>query len=216
MSMGAKEILIKSVAQALAIYVMGIFKLHASFHDDYMQVIRNFWWGEQEGQTKVHWSSWDTLIKPKKQGGMGFRDSVLFNQALLARQAWRLIQNPNSLAARLMKAIYYPRGNLVDTVFRAQASPVWRGIEHGLELLKDGIIWRIGDGKNIKTWRDNWLPRNHTLKALPGRTPDRHRQVSQLVNSSENSWKEQTIRRCFKRRRYQIIMEDYLERPCSK
>jgi hypothetical protein len=140
MSMAAKEELIKSVAQALTIYMMGIFKLPASFHDDYMQIIRQFWWGEDEDKRKVHWASWETLTKPKQQGGMGFRDSVLFNQALLACQAWRLIINPQSLSARLMKAIYYPRGNLIDTVFRAEASPVWHGIEHGLELLKKGII----------------------------------------------------------------------------
>jgi hypothetical protein len=51
------------------------------------------------------------------QGGMGFRDLKLFNQALLARQAWRLIAFPDSLCARLMKAKYYPAGELTDTAF---------------------------------------------------------------------------------------------------
>jgi hypothetical protein len=207
MSMAGKEVLIKSVAQALPIYIMGIFKLPAGFHDDYMQLIRNFWWGEEDGERKVHWSSWDNLIKPKNQGGMGFRDTTLFNQALLARQAWRLIQNPNSLAARIMKAIYYPRGNLIDTVFRAQASPVWHGIEHGLELLKEGVVWRIGDGKSIRTWRDNWIPRNHALKAQPTRIPDRHRRVYQLVNSADSSWKVQIIRRNFQPHDADLILQ---------
>lgn len=66
-------------------YVMGIFELPASFHEDYMKWIRNFWWGEDENHRKVHWSSWDNLIQPKQHGGMGFRDTRLFNQALLAR-----------------------------------------------------------------------------------------------------------------------------------
>ena len=101
---------------------------------------------------------------------MGFRDTKLFNQALLVRQAWRLIQNPDSLAARLMKEIYYPRGNLVDTVLRREASPVWQGIEHDLEILKQGIIWRIGDGENIRIWRDNWLPKNYVLKPIQGKS----------------------------------------------
>jgi hypothetical protein len=29
---------------------MGIFKLPASFHDDYMKMIRKFWWGEELGE----------------------------------------------------------------------------------------------------------------------------------------------------------------------
>jgi hypothetical protein len=197
MSMGAKEELIKSVAQALTIYVMGVFKLPAAFHEDYMQIIRQFWWGEDEDKRKVHWASWDTLTKPKQQGGMGFRDSVLFSQALLARQAWRLLQNPQSLAARLMKAIYYPRGNLIDTVFRSDASPVWHGIEHGLDLLKQGIVWRVGDGKNIRIWRDNWLPRKFALKPQPGKSKDMHKRVNQLVNEGTGMWNTQLIHKMF-------------------
>jgi hypothetical protein len=191
--MGAKEAFIKSVAQALVTYVMGIFKLHTSFHEDYMQIIKNFWWGEDEDKRKVHWASWETLTKPKPQGGMGFRDSALFNQALLARQAWRLVQNPRSLAARLMKAIYYPRGNIIDTVFRSEASPVWHDIEHGLELLKEGIVWRIGDGNNIRIWRDNRLPRDMALYAHPRKPINRYRRVSQLADASTGTWNAQLI-----------------------
>jgi hypothetical protein len=40
MSMGAKDELIKSVAQAIPIHSMSIFKLPAGFHDDYMKLFR--------------------------------------------------------------------------------------------------------------------------------------------------------------------------------
>jgi hypothetical protein len=87
MVMAATKILIKSVAQSLTNHVMGVFKMNDSFHDDYMRMIRKFWWGEDEDERKVHWASWDLLTQPKCKGGMGFRDSKLFNQAMLARQA---------------------------------------------------------------------------------------------------------------------------------
>jgi hypothetical protein len=54
MSMAAKEALIKSVAQALSIFAMGVFKMPVGFHEDYMQMIRKFWWGEEEKKRKVH------------------------------------------------------------------------------------------------------------------------------------------------------------------
>jgi hypothetical protein len=60
----------------------------------------------------------------------------LFNQVLLARQSWRLIQKQNSLCARIMKAKYYPSGNILDNVFPNDASSSWKGVEHGLDLLK--------------------------------------------------------------------------------
>jgi hypothetical protein len=54
MSMGAKDELIKSVAQAIPNHVMSIFKLPTGFHDDYMQLVHNFWWGEDEKKRKEH------------------------------------------------------------------------------------------------------------------------------------------------------------------
>jgi hypothetical protein len=41
--------------------------------------------------------------KAKKQGDLSFRDFRVFNQALLACQAWRLIVQPDSLCARVLK-----------------------------------------------------------------------------------------------------------------
>jgi hypothetical protein len=58
-------------------------------------------------------------------GRYRLRDLKLFNEALLARQAWSLIQFLKSLCARLLKAKYYPMGELVDTAFPMEVSPTW-------------------------------------------------------------------------------------------
>lgn len=86
------------------------------------------------------------MMRPKSQGGLGFRDFRLFNQALLARQAWRLLVYLESLSARLLKAKYYPSGRLEDTVFAGNPSSTWKAVCHGLDLLKKGLIWRIANG----------------------------------------------------------------------
>ena len=121
-SQGGKEVLIKAVAQALPTFLMGVFKIPDGLCEDLTKMIRNLWWGAAQGQRRTHWVSWDIMLRPKSHGGMGFRDMNLFNQALLAKQAWRLIENPQSLCAQVLKAKYYPNWFLVDTVFTGNAS----------------------------------------------------------------------------------------------
>jgi hypothetical protein len=99
MSSGAKEILIKSILQAISMYAMGVFKFPLGLIDDLDQIIRNFWWGDVENRKKMHWLAWDKLVRPKSHGGVGFCDLRVFNQALLACQAWRLLKFPDSLCA---------------------------------------------------------------------------------------------------------------------
>jgi hypothetical protein len=196
LSQGGKEVLLKAVAQAIPVYVMGIFKLPFGLLDELTKLMRDFWWGEENGKRKTHWISWDSMMRPKDQGGIGFKDMRLFNQALLAKQAWRLLQQPDTLCAQVLKAKYYPQGLLTDTVFSGNASPTWRGIEYGLELVKKGMIWRIGNGASVRAWRAPWIPRESFLKPITRQGRCRLRWVSDFLNP-DGSWNEQLLNRWF-------------------
>ena len=139
------------------------------------------------------------MTRTKSQGGMGFRDMRIFNQALLAKQAWRLVQRPDSMCARVLKSKYYPNGNLMDKVFTSDASPVWRGIEFGLELLKKGVVWRVGNGNSIQILRDNWIPRQSGLMVKSLKTWSRIRWVNQLILPQTREWNVPLINQLFYR-----------------
>jgi hypothetical protein len=66
--------------------------------------------------------------RSKSVGGMGFRDLVLFNKAMLAKQGWRFLQNPTSLTAQIFKAKYYPRGDFLGATLGNRHSYAWRSI----------------------------------------------------------------------------------------
>jgi hypothetical protein len=88
--------------------------------------------------------AWEDMTKPKHLGGLGFKDIELFNLALLAKQAWRLVQELKSLSARILKAVYYPNGEFLEVDLRMASSKIWRSILDGREVLKQGLIKRMG------------------------------------------------------------------------
>lgn len=62
----------------------------------------------------MHWVSYEKLCKPKNKGGFGFKDLGDFNQAMLAKQAWRLVSDPQSLVSRIYKAQCYKRNDFLE------------------------------------------------------------------------------------------------------
>ena len=56
---------------------------------------------------------------------MGFRDLVLFNQALLVKQGWRLLQQPTSLLSRVLKAKYFPNCSFMEADIPGHSSFSW-------------------------------------------------------------------------------------------
>ena len=71
---------------------------------------------------------------------MGFRDPDAFNQALLAKQAWRILQVPSSLCARVLKALYFKDDTILSATCPASGSFTFRSILHVRDLLLEGLV----------------------------------------------------------------------------
>ena len=121
-SSGGKEIFIKAAAQAIPAYAMSVFKLPRGLWDDIQWAIVKFWWGTKEDKQGIHWLKWEKLSHAKNRGGMGFRDFTSFNQALVAKQAWRFLQYPNSLVSRVLQARYYKNSSFLGASVGSNAS----------------------------------------------------------------------------------------------
>jgi hypothetical protein len=132
-------------------------------------------------------------------GGLGFRDTELFNLALLARQAWRILQAPTSLSARIVKAVYFPNVDFLDAKLGTHPSQIWRAIIEGKESLSLGLIRRIGDGRTTKIWTQNWLPRDEMMRPIACRVTDPPQLVSELIDATSASWDKEKVQQCFVR-----------------
>lgn len=138
LSTGGKEILLKSMAQAIPVFAMPIFSLPKGICKEITDLIAQLCWGDDEENKRMHWYTWWKLCYPKSEGGMGFRDVYSFNLAMFSKQCWRLIMNPDSLCARVVKAKYYPNESLLQATLKNGALFTWQSIMKGLETFKLG------------------------------------------------------------------------------
>jgi hypothetical protein len=145
----------------------------------------------------MHWLSWETLAKSKSVGGLGFRDLYGFNVAMLARQAWRLLDNPNSLCGRVLKAKYFPNTSMLEAQPMTGISYTWRSILKGINLLKEGLVWRIGNGEQVKMWSDPWIPRQGSRIPITPRHQNLLTRVQELIDPITGDWDEVLVRNTF-------------------
>uniref|UniRef100_A0A803PZ76 Reverse transcriptase domain-containing protein n=1 Tax=Cannabis sativa TaxID=3483 RepID=A0A803PZ76_CANSA len=143
-SRAGKEVLLKAAIQAIPAYAMACFRLPVKICKGIEAAMARFWWGSSGETRKIHWRSWKFLCQSKFRGGLGFRSLVHFNQAMLAKQACHIMQNPTSLLGRILKARYFPHSSILEAVLGHSPSFSWRSILWGRDLMASGLIWKVG------------------------------------------------------------------------
>lgn len=101
-----EKVLLQAVLAALPTYTMSCFKLPLSICKQIQSLLTRFWWDAKPEIRKLCWVSWSRLTRPKSAEGLGFRETKQFNNALLAKLAWRILKEPQSFLASLPKSLW--------------------------------------------------------------------------------------------------------------
>ena len=160
-------------------------------------LITKFWWGQRGDKRKIHWRKWEVLCKPKLEGGLGFKDLSKFNEAMLAKQIWRLTSDTDSLFYKVFKAKYFPNGNVFEAR-SATRSFAWKSILRSKNLIERNARWQIGNGNCIRIFKDAWLPNSNEGRILFHRgvlAPDAT--VDTLIDPHSGWWNVNLIDQCF-------------------
>ena len=84
----------------------------------------------------MHWVKWDKLCDAKEVGGLGFKEIEKFKDALLAKQVWRMINNPDSLYHKVFKARFFPECSILEVRDSICGSYTWKSILSARDVIR--------------------------------------------------------------------------------
>lgn len=121
-------------------------------------MFNNYWWrsGTKKGKG-LNWLAWNNMSMSKTKGGLDFQNLYGFNIALLEKQCWNFLSNPQSLVTRVYKARYFPNVHILKAKKGANPSFIWKGIMTAMETLHKGFRSVLGNGEDIQATKDPCL-----------------------------------------------------------
>jgi hypothetical protein len=88
-----------------------------------------------------------------------------------------------------MKAKYYLKCSILEASVGRRPFFAWRSIHGSCDLLRKGLIWRVGNGYKVQIWKDRWFPNPSTFKIItPPTLLDLEAMVSSLVDVHSKWW----------------------------
>ena len=114
--------------------------------------------------------------------------------ALLAKQAWCLLHNKESLLHIVFKSKIFPTCLSMEAPSNSSGSYAWRSILKGREVLWRGARWRVGNGESIKIWDYSWLPSlEHPIILSPVIDGSQEATVDYPINPTSRSWDKDVL-----------------------
>lgn len=92
-----------------------------------------------------------------KNRGLGFRYFKSFNLAFLAKLAWNMVNEGETLWIKLLKARYIGHGSFFDCEARQGDFYVRKGLLKTKPILLRRAYLCIGDDKSMNSWHDLWV-----------------------------------------------------------
>ncbi|KAK9671970.1 hypothetical protein RND81_12G067000 [Saponaria officinalis] len=173
LSLAGRNTLVQSTLSTLANYSMQTAKIPRTTCDNLDRKTRRFLWGGTGEKKKVHLISWETVQKSKINGGLGIRSSRQSNAAFLTKLGWRVLAEPNTLWARVLRAKYC-NGRCDVNMFQPKLnmSNVWSGITSQAKIINMGSSMVVGNGRETLFWDHSWVDSGCLIDKAIAPVPD--------------------------------------------
>uniref|UniRef100_A0A803PYR2 Uncharacterized protein n=1 Tax=Cannabis sativa TaxID=3483 RepID=A0A803PYR2_CANSA len=146
------------------------------------------------------------MAAQKNSGVLGFRHLDDFNLGMMAKQGWRLLCSPSSLASRLYKANYYPQTDFLNVELGNNRSFFWRSIWSAQSLVKLSARRTIGTGESNNILKHPWLPDPTNPYVTSPEIGHANQMVSSALEIYSKAWDTPLVNDMFNKQDAELII----------
>ncbi|WOL16677.1 ribonuclease H protein [Canna indica] len=151
-----KVVFLNSVMNYVLVHTLSTSWINEGVIEKYKSISKKFLWQSSVKRKAFHLLSWDKVTAKKASGGLGVRDLSLVRYSLLAKRILPFLNRSGSLWSKLLCEKY----NSYHPWYQSRCSNVswsFKGIHKSIQLLKEGLQMKVGNGKDINISRDPWV-----------------------------------------------------------
>ncbi|GJZ06511.1 RNA-directed DNA polymerase, eukaryota, reverse transcriptase zinc-binding domain protein [Tanacetum coccineum] len=120
------------------------------------KVMKNFLWdssGSGNGRAKI---AWKVVCRPKDQGGLGIKPLNEWNEVLLMKNIWKIMEQKQTLWVQWVNKVKLKGRSVWDIDIDVNDSWGWKKLMELRDRIKPHIFHNIGNGKSTYVWYDKW------------------------------------------------------------
>jgi exonuclease III len=169
LSKGGRVTLIKSTLSNLPTYYLSLFPVPVSVANRIEKIQRDFLWGGMGDEPKMHLVNWDQVCRPLRAGGLGIRNVLKFNKALLGKWLWRYATESEALWYKIIKEKYEDQegGWCSKEISGPFGVGLWKHIRRGWDKFAQYVRFEVGMGSKIGFWHDTWCGSQPLKQTFP-------------------------------------------------
>jgi hypothetical protein len=169
LSKGGRVTLIKSTLSNLPTYYLSLFPVPVSVANRIEKIQRDFLWGGMGDEPKMHLVNWDQVCRPLRAGGLGIRNVLKFNKALLGKWLWRYATESEALWYKIIKEKYEEQegGWCSKEISGPYGVGLWKHIRRGWDKFAQYMRFEVGMGSKIRFWHDTWCGSQPLKQTFP-------------------------------------------------
>lgn len=177
LSFAGKITLVTSGVYGMVNFWSSVFSLPKSFYQKVDSMCSGFLWKNSTSSAAGARVSWESICKPKKEGGLGIRRLDEFQKVFELKRVWNFFSESGSLWVAWLHSKVFGRQSFWLINDGQRFSPTVRSMIRTREAAAEFLRCSIGDGTTATFWHDYWTDIGPLIEAF-GECGPRDLQIS--------------------------------------